>query len=490
MSNQELERNPSQSIETDFHRRLVARVEHFGIVPAEQLRTTADRVEQYDRLERAIGNTPLLAIPAANNCTIWVKVESENPFSESHYDRAAVRVLRTFEEGGFIKPGDTILEATSGSAGRAFAVASRYLGYGLDIVVPHPDEIPQERLRDMRVFGANVIHADGKGGIMKAISKERRILAGYRRQARNGIGEFDDESLRLEGKPIIFYRNGGQIIVVPNHAEIPITPRAFEGIAKEAVKQLPEGTRIDTFVSTLGNGSTLKGITDVLDATYGRVRTIGVETQNAPTNTKREVRERLIARGGFPAEAFEAYNKKADDPEAHARLREEFLNRYGFTMPEKGEMSYHDSFGASTEGYEPPFIDVNRLDGIIVVGNEWRDFKRRMNTYAYLLGNQVTMIGNTSAENLYVAHKLAELEGRAGQNFFILFYDKADQYVDWPPQMREYRYPLEQPKPDQISYSLRRIVDETKRTIPQKPMETMLEYVNRVYNSGKNVKAS
>lgn len=464
MANQRLERDLPQVTETDFQRRLAVRAREFGIVPASQLKTPQDRAVQYARFEAHLGNTPLLCIPAANDCTIWAKDEARNPFSESHYDRVAFRVLRTLEDGGFIKPGDRILEVTSGSAGRSLAVACYYLGFGLDIVVPHQDEIPEARLRDMRALGANIIHADEKGGIGKAISKWRRILAGYRGQARNGVGAFDDKSLRLEGKPIIIYKNGDQTIVAPNHAEIPITPRAFEGIAREVLAQLPFGVKIDISILTLGNGSTLKATTDVFDEAFGRVRTIGVETRNAPTNAIREVRERLIASGEFSKDAFAAYNKRVDDPIAHQRLKEEFEKRYGIPMPEKGEMSYHDSFGASTEGYEPPFIDINRLSGIVVVGDEWRDFKRRWNTYAHLLNRPG--LGNTSVENLYVALKLAELEGKPGQNFLVLFYDKADQYVDWPPEIRDYQYPLGQPEPEHVPYSLKRIANEANRGAP------------------------
>lgn len=222
-------------------------------------------------------------------------------------------------------------------------------------------------------------------------------------------------------------------VVAPNHSEIIITPNTFRTIADEVIAQLPEGSKIDTFISTLGNGSTLKGISEGLRAAYGNVQVIGVEHKNSPTNSIRKLREEL----------------------GEERMREEFQRMYGFRMPERGEMTYHDSFGASTPGMEPPFVEVGKLDGIVLVADEWRDFKRRMNTYAWLNGNPTNLIGNTTAENLYVAIKFAELPGWNGQNILVINYDKADQYQDWPPEIRTYKYPIGRPQSDKVPYSIR-----------------------------------
>ncbi len=409
--------------------RLTVREQAAGIMPADRLLTAEDRLQQYERLEQMIGNTPLDSWALPNGAMIWIKRESENP-SESHYDRASVAVLKRLETEGFIKPGDRILEGTSGSAGRSFAWACSKLGFKLDMIVPHKDEFPVEREQDMETLGANLIHADEHGGIGKVTQKYKRMLVELRRDG------YKREDYELEGKPIILFRKDGETIVAPNHSEIIITPQAFRTIADEVVTQLPDGVRINAFIGTLGNGSTLKGISEGLRDAYGDVQVIGVEHRNSPTNAVRKLREEM----------------------GEENMRDRFRKLYGFTMPEREEMTYHDSFGASTPGYEPPFVEIDKLDGIVLVGDEWREFKRRANTYAWLSGNSAHLIGNTTAENLYVAIKLAQRRDWAGKNILVINYDKADQYVDFPPQMKTHEYPIRVPEiVEQVPYSLRTV---------------------------------
>jgi cysteine synthase len=366
-----------------FQERLAYRERDLGIIPADQLLTLHDRERQYGVFEAATTYSPLMCIRTSNGVNIWVKVESENPFSESHYDRVTPRILHTLEQQGLIKPGARILEGTSGSLGRSFAYFCNRLGYGLDMIIPQ--ELPAERRRDMKAFGANLIEADRPGGVGQVIAKYKRIIGGLRKECE--VSQYE-----LEGKPII------------------LTPRAFGAIAEEVVNSLPEGVKIDTFIGTLGNGSTVKGITEVLRNAYGHVRVIGTETRQAPVNAIRKIRE--------------LYGDNL--------LRPIFREKYGFDIPERGEMQYHDSFGASTPGYEPPFVEVENIDEIVLLGNEWRRLHQQFNLASWVNSMDYATIGHTSAENLWVALQRAKRD-RPGVNYLILFYDKADQYPGWPP---------------------------------------------------------
>src|SRR3989338_6233791 len=78
-----------------------------------------DRDGQFKALENMVGMTPLLRFDQPNGGTVWAKAESANP-SECHYDRVALATFSTLEKTGIIKPGDTLIEGTSGSAGRSF----------------------------------------------------------------------------------------------------------------------------------------------------------------------------------------------------------------------------------------------------------------------------------------------------------------------------------------------------------------------------------
>lgn len=393
---------------------IAKREARFGVVSAEKLKTSDDRDRQYAALEAMMEPTPLRILPMGKS-TILVKQEALNP-TGSHYDRATIAVLKRLEKEGFLKPGDTILEGTSGSAGRSFAYYCNRLGFNLDMIVPHPDEIPEERLRDMRDLGANVIHAAEKGGMKQVIRDFRKRLIGLKK---DGWVRHD---FNLEGKPVLIYEKEGKRIVAPNHSEISITPDAFANIAREAVSQLPKGMQIDTFIGTLGNGATMKGITDALSEIYGRenLTIIGTEYKSSPTNAIRALR----ARYGILGEDF---------------VRLAFYQKYGYTMPKANEMTYHDSFGSSTPGYEPPFVDVHNIDEIIVLGDEWREFKRRQNINATMQGNKANLLGNTSAENQFVAIQLAEL--RHERTMLVIQYDDATLYPDFPPVLIPHTYP-------------------------------------------------
>lgn len=403
--------------------RLAAREKVAGILSASQLRTPQDRTAQYSRLEAMIGNTPLDFWRLTNGNTLWIKRESENP-SESHYDRISVRVLKRLEQEGLIKPGDHILEGTSGSAGRSFAWACNRLGFKLDMIVPHRDEFPKERAKDMEALGANLIYAEEHGGVGKVVRKYKRMLVELKSQG------YTMETCTLEGKPIMLFRKGGETIVAPNHSEIIITVQGFRTVADEVIAQMPKGKKVDIFIGTVGNGSTLKGISEGLRKTYGKVVVVGVEHKNSPTNAIRKLREEV----------------------GEEKMVEAFMSLYGFAMPTRSEMTYHDSFGASTPGYEPPFVEVDQLDSIVLVDNEWRDFKRDVNTYAWLAGHPRNIIGNTTAENIYLAMMLSDLGRFSNKNILVLNYDKADQYADWPPELRTYEYPLKKPQSYKIPY--------------------------------------
>lgn len=387
-----------------FQERLTGREHQLGIVPADQLLTSIDRERQYGVFEATTANTPLVRLRTDNGVNIWVKIESENPFSESHYDRVSPRILHRLEVEGLIWPGVKILEGSSGSLGRSFAYFCNRLGFSLDMIIPQ--ELPQERRRDMIAFGANIIEADRLGGVGQVVTKYKRMLVGLGRQG------YEKTEYELEGKPILLFRRGDEIICAPNHSEIILTPRAFGAIAEEVIESLPKGVMIDTFIGTLGNGSTVKGISEVLRGAYGDVKVIGTETCQAPVNAIRKIRKSF----------------------GEDLLRPIFRERYGFNMPERDEMRYHDSYGASTPGYEPPFVEVKNIDEIVLLGDEWRKLHREFNLASWSNHLDNMTIGHTSAENLWVALQRAK-QDKSGANYLVLFYDKADQYPGWPPRV-------------------------------------------------------
>ncbi|HWJ96240.1 MAG TPA: pyridoxal-phosphate dependent enzyme, partial [Telluria sp.] len=123
----------------------------------------------YKTIEDTIGNTPLVQLvrlPGAEikerNNVILGKLEGNNP-AGSVKDRAAISMLRGAEERGQIKPGDTLIEATSGNTGIALAMAAAIRGYKMVLIMP--DNLSVERRQSMAAYGAQIILTPKTGGM-------------------------------------------------------------------------------------------------------------------------------------------------------------------------------------------------------------------------------------------------------------------------------------------------------------------------------------
>ncbi len=123
----------------------------------------------YPTLEDAIGKTPLVRlqrIPGADNDArgnvILAKLEGNNP-AGSVKDRPAINMIRRAEERGEIKPGDTLIEATSGNTGIALAMAAAIRGYRMVLIMP--EDLSIERAQTMKAFGAELILTPKSGGM-------------------------------------------------------------------------------------------------------------------------------------------------------------------------------------------------------------------------------------------------------------------------------------------------------------------------------------
>ncbi len=121
----------------------------------------------YPSIESFVGNTPLVRLqrlPVGNGNTILVKLEGNNP-AGSVKDRPALSMIQHAEARGEIKPGDTLIEATSGNTGIALAMAAAIKGYRMLLIMP--DNMSMERRGAMKAFGAEIIlvtQAEGMEG--------------------------------------------------------------------------------------------------------------------------------------------------------------------------------------------------------------------------------------------------------------------------------------------------------------------------------------
>jgi len=127
-------------------------------------------------LDALIGDTPLVDISKLVNkkdVNIYAKLEGLNP-TGSIKDRIAKYMIDTAEKNGTIKPGQTILEPTSGNTGIALALQARMRGYNLKVVIP--ESVSQERFDLLLSYGAEIIYSPGKLGSNGAVALSKELM--------------------------------------------------------------------------------------------------------------------------------------------------------------------------------------------------------------------------------------------------------------------------------------------------------------------------
>jgi cysteine synthase B len=203
----------------------------------------------YPTIEDAIGNTPLVVlqrIGAAQNASrgnvILGKLEGNNP-AGSVKDRPAVSMIRRAEERGDIKPGDTLIEATSGNTGIALAMAAAIKGYRMVLIMP--EDLSIERAQTMKAFGAELILTPKSGGMESARDLAERMQA-------EGKGRVLDQFAN-EDNPRVHYETTGPEIWAQT------------------------GGRITHFVSAMGTTGTITGVSRFLKEKNPAVRIIGAQ---------------------------------------------------------------------------------------------------------------------------------------------------------------------------------------------------------------------
>ena len=132
----------------------------------------SEAAPRYATVEEVIGNTPLVRLarlPGADaerrGNVILGKLEGNNP-AGSVKDRPAISMIRRAEERGDIKPGDTLIEATSGNTGIALAMAAAIRGYRMLLIMP--EDLSIERAQTMKAFGAELVLTPRSGGMEHA----------------------------------------------------------------------------------------------------------------------------------------------------------------------------------------------------------------------------------------------------------------------------------------------------------------------------------
>ena len=211
----------------------------------------------YDDVTAIVGNTPLVRINRLHvgaGATVVAKLEFQNPAS-SVKDRIGVAIVDAAERSGELKPGGTIVEATSGNTGIALAMVGAARGY--NVVLTMPETMSKERKMLLAAYGAELILTPGSEGMKGAVSKSEEIAA---------------------------ERGGILARQFANEANLQIHR---ETTAEEIWKDT-DGT-VDIFVAGIGTGGTITGVGQVLKARNPQIQVIAVEPE-----------ESAILNGGAP----------------------------------------------------------------------------------------------------------------------------------------------------------------------------------------------
>lgn len=206
----------------------------------------------YKTIEDTVGNTPLVQLIRlpdeeilTRNNVILAKLEGNNP-AGSVKDRPALSMIRHAEGRGRIRPGDTLIEATSGNTGIALAMAAAIRGYKMILIMP--EDLSVERRQSMAAYGAQIVLTPVKGGMEYA-----RDLA---------------EQMQREGKGVILDQFAN-----------PDNPLAHYEATGPEIWRDTEG-RVTHFVSSMGTTGTIMGVSQYLKERNEAIEIVGAQPED------------------------------------------------------------------------------------------------------------------------------------------------------------------------------------------------------------------
>jgi cysteine synthase A len=209
----------------------------------------------YNNVSELVGRTPLVRLNRLTeglDATVVAKLEFYNP-ANSVKDRIGAAIIDAAEQSGELKPGGTIVEATSGNTGIALAMVGAARGY--HVILTMPETMSTERRVMLRAYGAEIVLTPGSEGMAGAVARAKQIIA----DTPNAIGA--------------------------NQFANPANPEIHEKTTAEEVWADTDG-KVDIFVAGIGTGGTITGVSRVLKARKPSVQIVGVEPKDSPLLTE------------------------------------------------------------------------------------------------------------------------------------------------------------------------------------------------------------
>lgn len=291
----------------------------------------------------AIGSTPLIKlnrIGGEPSAFIYVKLESQNPLG-SVKDRIGNAMIRAAEEQGLLHQGTTIVEPTSGNTGLALAFVCAARNYRL--ILTMPETMSLERRKLLAHLGAKLVLTPGKEGMKGAIAKAAEILS-------ETPGAY-----------------------MPNQFANPANPEIHRKTTAEEIWEATGG-EVDIFVSGVGTGGTITGVTEVLKDRKPSFRAVAVEPADSP-----------VLSGG------------------------------------KGGPHKIQGIGA---GFVPEVLNTAIIDEIVTVTNE-----QAFETARKMAGVEGILCGISSGAAAWAALQIAAREENSGKTVVVLLPDTGERYL-------------------------------------------------------------
>ena len=216
----------------------------------------------YENVSELVGRTPLVKLRGTSERTgaeVVAKLESYNP-ANSVKDRIGVAMIDAAEKSGELKPGGTIVEATSGNTGIALAMIGRSRGY--KVVLTMPESMSLERRALLRAFGAELVLTPKAEGMKGAVAKAEEI------------------------------GSGDNAVLVRQFAN-PANPEIHRTTTAREIMEDTDG-KVDIFVAGFGTGGTVSGVGEVLKAEVTGVQVVAVEPAASPLLSKGEAGPHMI----------------------------------------------------------------------------------------------------------------------------------------------------------------------------------------------------
>lgn len=205
----------------------------------------------YTSMEQLIGGTPIIKLTKEdeNSADVYVKLEYFNP-GGSVKDRISLAMIEDAEKTGKLRPGMTLIEATSGNTGIGMALVGAAKGYRVILVMPETMSI--ERRKILAAYGADLVLTEGPKGMKGAIAKAEELLA-----------EHDDYHMLRQ------FENAAN-------------PAVHEATTGQEIIHDFSGQIIDAFVAGVGTGGTLTGVSRALKKIYPQIEIVAVEPSDSP----------------------------------------------------------------------------------------------------------------------------------------------------------------------------------------------------------------